>query len=1077
MVSAALEEHGEVADDPEVVAAAKAMRNRLRERQRKERQRARRELEAHTTMSQALHAGTLQAIPAVQPSHVILGLSLVCAPLLWRPDSPEVPGTSQAEKRPRRARAHACVTQRPRRARARVFVTQRPLGRWTASVPLSAGNASSVTRTDAAAEPSQYAFQLQEDGHPAVDVLLSFNPGTCGGFSNVGSLSVGMATWQVYESEGAELMLTSSMGAPYDDMRIFGTLQSNGSLIGYATSWYEIDQYVAINASLQGESPALSPTCSGKGHCELDIQQLYRCRCREGHHGDSCQYTANDTLKYYVHPSQGLLEAPAANGSAAAPFDSLRAALEGTNETQMRELWLLPGVYLGINNTELHLTSTQQARSAIPLPQKPLRLASMQGPNTTVIDCEGMTWFMRVHGDEDVFAGADLVLEGLTIRNCTYSDPSGYGSAVQAFSFTSPLRLRRVVLHSHLGIVGAIHVSRCSHVEVAEAVLVNNTALVRSDGIQSGGKGGAVTCESSNVDLVDTVLSGNVASKYGGAIAVNGDAMHFDATLSLLRVVIRGNMAMQMGGGIYMFCTGYSSFTHCAVLANRVLHQDDVDDAAYHPHDQESLLRVTSGSGGGIMAVNSHCQIDDIVMSRNTAINFGGAIRVESESSVSLNRVIIENNTCSKGSGGGLSITTTQCLFSRIQFSQNAATEGGGALDATQSSIFGLDLFEATGNDAYFGGGMYLHGTTWSQAPAGIMRLANNSGGSGGAVHLTSNSHLHNITGAVLTGNTATLFGGAMVVSRKCTAEMIGAVVADNTAGNVGGAMYIHGESELYGCAFERNQATEGGAIGFLLDSGSKQSIVKNCSFVGNRAENDGAVFFVHMEDMDHGENSTEHDDMAHDDMGNSTNATNYSACTMMTQAHDDMGNSTEHDDMAHDDMDHGTDEHSSHHMGGAMALPRLEALLVTGNSAGGGATLLFMQHYDVSEHDASHVISCTNCSILNNSAAYVNEEGYAGNFLQLKVASGEEGLAQQEESGVPLRQPFLINLTDVFNLTVATENSQAVVAVMPSSECTISGSAREIAFGGVVTFQDVVLTGQPGVSCAVHFETQLQNG
>lgn len=64
MVCAALEEHGDVADDVEVVAAAKAMRNRLRERQRKERQRARRELEAHTTLSQALHDGSLQDLEA-----------------------------------------------------------------------------------------------------------------------------------------------------------------------------------------------------------------------------------------------------------------------------------------------------------------------------------------------------------------------------------------------------------------------------------------------------------------------------------------------------------------------------------------------------------------------------------------------------------------------------------------------------------------------------------------------------------------------------------------------------------------------------------------------------------------------------------------------------------------------------------------------------------------------------------------------------------------------------------------------------------------------------------------------------
>ncbi|KAK3265383.1 hypothetical protein CYMTET_25929, partial [Cymbomonas tetramitiformis] len=83
------------------------------------------------------------------------------------------------------------------------------------------------------------------------------------------------------------------------------------------------------------------------------------------------------------------------------------------------------------------------------------------------------------------------------------------------------------------------------------------------------------------------------------------------------------------------------------------------------------------------------------------------------------------------------------------------------------------------------------------------------------------------------------------------------------------------------------------------------------------------------------------------------------------------------------------------------------------------------------------------------------------------------------ESSGVEFVQPVEVQLRDVYNLTVSTENYTVVVAEISEQDsertgCVLSGTVRVIAVAGVATFRRFIITAPPGTSCPVQFKSQL---
>jgi len=119
-----------------------------------------------------------------------------------------------------------------------------------------------------------------------------------------------------------------------------------------------------------------------------------------------------------------------------------------------------------------------------------------------------------------------------------------------------------------------------------------------------------------------------------------------------------------------------------------------------------------------------------------------------------------------------------------------------------------------------------------------------NYDGSGCAIYFSSSATSGTVTNCNFTNNTATNYGGAVLMY---SGSVENCNFTNNTATNYGGAVYFQNTGEVTNCNFTNNKATEdysdGGAV-YFFSTGE----VTNCNFTNNKATGDhsdgGAVYF-----------------------------------------------------------------------------------------------------------------------------------------------------------------------------------------------------------------------------------------
>jgi len=178
-----------------------------------------------------------------------------------------------------------------------------------------------------------------------------------------------------------------------------------------------------------------------------------------------------------------------------------------------------------------------------------------------------------------------------------------------------------------------------------------------------------------------------------------------------------------------------------------------IDDRVFQIRDQVALSNITiqggetgSGGGGAIIDAGARLEIENVVVTGNTASQGGG---LRNLGTLEATNSTIAGNTVTT-SGGGIS-SSGDSHFNTVTISGNHSDGNGGGVQAIAG---GNNIFEnvtVSGNTATSGAGFYVNVADVSLDHSTV---TDNSGSSGSGVFLTSGSTI-TVSNSIIAGNSA----------------------------------------------------------------------------------------------------------------------------------------------------------------------------------------------------------------------------------------------------------------------------------------------------------------------------------
>lgn len=253
-------------------------------------------------------------------------------------------------------------------------------------------------------------------------------------------------------------------------------------------------------------------------------------------------------------------------------------------------------------------------------------------------------------------------------------------------------------------------------------------------------------------------------------------------------------------------------------------------------------------------------QISGITFEKNIASVAGGAIAfgkwgIEGSTKVAAQLTNNKFNENSAQNGGAAYLENAELTFADSSFTNNSATEFGGAIYVDQSSSVVVDNIEFTGNsvkseDKGNGGAIFsLNGNV--QVNESVF-TANTSQRNGGAIAIASDNvrddsvQQLSISNSKFDSNIAKEKGGAVFWYDYETNDRKGDLAIEQTTftgneANMGGAIYAENSFTVTGGQFKKNQATDDG--GAIDASRTAQFSINGALFEQNTAgDNGGAI-------------------------------------------------------------------------------------------------------------------------------------------------------------------------------------------------------------------------------------------
>ena len=331
-----------------------------------------------------------------------------------------------------------------------------------------------------------------------------------------------------------------------------------------------------------------------------------------------------------------------------------------------------------------------------------------------------------------------------------------------------------------------------------------------------GGYAGAADPDAWDVDLYETILSGDLA----------GNDVDVANPSDLLTEPTRAENS-------YNVVTG-SGTDATAVLDSFIITAGNADTDDWD-------------EGGGMYCSKGSPKVMNCVFTCNSARSGGGGMAIDRCVPTVVNCEFIGN---SASGGGGVEIgenNDPNLILTDCTFINNTAKSAGGGIYSSSTITLANSTF--IGNRSIFGsgGGSMFHGrgiiTKLADRKPTLINCTfiDNSAGIGGG-GMCARVVTPTLVNCTFAGNYAEYNGGGMFffMFEFQIPSVTNCVLAGNTAGDGGGGFYsTHDNTQFANCTFTNNQAGGDGG-GYCLDRHVGTPVFDNCIFWGNTADGEG---------------------------------------------------------------------------------------------------------------------------------------------------------------------------------------------------------------------------------------------
>jgi predicted outer membrane repeat protein len=399
----------------------------------------------------------------------------------------------------------------------------------------------------------------------------------------------------------------------------------------------------------------------------------------------------------------------------------------------------------------------------------------------------------------------------------------------------------------HRSVIDGKNLGRIFYINPGINLKLSNLSIIRgkpSKSSRSVDYGGAIFNDNGNLNLESTTFNSNTA-KNGGAIsnhgrltinnsifthnvAEKGGAIYsLGSNLNIAYSTFNDNLATGYGGAIAIHNTGIINISNCNFSRNKATNRDGGGAIANFygttTITNSNFYSNIAAVGGAILNYSANLVLIKDYFSGNKASNAGavrnykGNITVKDstfQGNESSNAY--SNNTVLSSGGAGIyndntqfAVSSTNIYVLRCKFIGNIARSGtGGALKNGHGTLNVVDSYFIN-NGAPVAAGILNYD--------GILKSTNNS----------------------FVGNKASADGGgAAIYNFRRSAALIKNTFKYNTAPKGGAINNYYGSMSLISCSLYRNSASTGGGI---YTYGSSLSI-SGSKFISNRATTGGAI-------------------------------------------------------------------------------------------------------------------------------------------------------------------------------------------------------------------------------------------
>ncbi|KAA0139974.1 hypothetical protein FYZ48_08595 [Gimesia chilikensis] len=446
------------------------------------------------------------------------------------------------------------------------------------------------------------------------------------------------------------------------------------------------------------------------------------------------------------------------------------------------------------------------------------------GSGQTIIDATGLD--DRVF---DVFTGADLTLQGLTVTGGNAVGTSGGGirnigtlSLVNTSVEGNTAELNGGgILNGELGQQGTLNLSNSQ--------VSGNSAV---DG------GGIYNNDQSQVTIVDSAITGNTASGDGAGLYND-----LQATIGITRSDISGNTATLDGGGIYNNDLASLTIVDSKVNSNTANQGGGIfnEEAASLTISRTTVSgNTTTLGGGGIYNDGGIATLTDVSILTNTAHLDGGGLYNATAGEVTITDGFFDDNSADRDGGAIANFGVSLILSGTTVRDSEAQQFGGGLYNDQEEGTVSISESSFINNVAVSGAGIY-------NQELGVINLdlsdvlQNTASSDGGGIYNTS-SAIINVQRTTVDGNRA-LNGAGIFNDDVAQLNLFDSTISNNIAVGDGGGLYNNSfeASSVVNATISGNEAGNNGGGIFNSDEGSIE--VTNATIFNNSSIAGGGIF------------------------------------------------------------------------------------------------------------------------------------------------------------------------------------------------------------------------------------------